>query len=85
MSIWLLILETILGYPQPSLEGKTYWSYLKDMIWKAMQGWEKKNFSMGGKEVLIRSIGQAIPSYAMSVFRLPKGFCYDISRMFAHF
>lgn len=30
-------------------------------------------------------MGQAIPSYAMSVFKLPKGFYDDVNKMFAHF
>ncbi|XP_022131662.1 uncharacterized protein LOC111004787 [Momordica charantia] len=50
-----------------------------------MQGWKRSFFSVGGKEVLIKSVGQAIPAYAMSVFRLPKGFCEEVSQMFARF
>lgn len=61
------------------------WSFLKDKVWKVLQGWKRSFFSVGGKEVLIKSVGQAIPAYAMSVFRLLKGFCVEISQMFAHF
>jgi len=34
---------------------------------------------MGGKEVLIKSIAQAIPVYAMMVFKIPQNICKGIS------
>lgn len=41
--------------------------------------------SKGGKEVLIKSVAQACPSYAMSVFKIPVGICDDISSMISNF
>lgn len=35
--------------------------------------------------MLIKSIVQAIPTYTMSCFRLPKSFCEDINRLCARF
>lgn len=54
------------------------WIFLKDRIWKIMQGWTGTSF-LWEREILIKTIGQAIPSYVMSVFHLPKGFCHDHS------
>ena len=58
----------------PSLIGRSKratFSYIKDTIWKRIQGWRNKLLSQAGKGVLIKSVAQAIPTYSMSVFRLP--------------
>ena len=36
------------------------------------QGWQGKLISQAGREVLIKAVGQSIPSYCMGVFMLPK-------------
>jgi hypothetical protein len=38
-----------------------------------------------GKEVLIKSVLQAIPTYKMSVFRLPTTLCREINSLFGKF
>lgn len=42
-------------------------------------------FSSGGKEISIKAIAQVVPTYAMSVFKLPKGLYEDILRAIAKF
>lgn len=49
--------------------------YLKDRVWKRVQGWMERALSSGGKEVLIKAVAQAIPTYSMSCFKLPRGLC----------
>jgi hypothetical protein len=55
--------------------------YLKERIWKKIQGWKEKFLSRAGKEILIKAVAQAIPTYAMSCFDITKTFCDDISSM----
>ena len=43
-----------------------------------MQGWKEKLLSQAGKEVVIKAVVQSIPTYSMSVFRLPIGLLKDI-------
>ena len=46
--------------------------HLIDRVAMRINGWKEKTLSMGGKEILIKSIAQAVPVFAMMVFRVPK-------------
>ena len=47
-------------------------------------GW-KKSLSVGGKEVLIKSVALAIPTYSMDCFKLPPGLCQHINGILRKF
>ncbi|XP_037492746.1 uncharacterized protein LOC105643399 [Jatropha curcas] len=50
----------------PSLIGRDrrhIFSFLKDRVRKLVSGWNQKLLSKGGKEVLIKAVAQAIPSF----------------------
>ena len=56
--------EKYLGLP--SLVGrnkKSSFNYIKERVWRKLQGWEKKLLSQVGREVLIKAVVQAIPTY----------------------
>lgn len=60
----------------PSLMGhnkKKSFSLIKDRIWKKLKGWKEKLLSLASHEILIKVVIQAIPTYIMLCFKLPKG------------
>jgi hypothetical protein len=59
--------------------------YLKDRVWKKIQGWLEMLLSSGGKEVLIKSVAQALTTYCMSCFKLPRGLCKHINGLIRNF
>jgi hypothetical protein len=48
---------------------------------KCLVKWDDNHKSRAAKEVLTKSIAQAIPVYVMSVFKLPLGLCDELMRM----
>lgn len=60
-------------------------AYLKDKVWKKIQGWKEKLLSKAGKEILIKAVAQTIPTYAMSCFDLMKSLCDEISAIICRF
>ena len=59
--------------------------YIKDRVWKKVQGFLEKILSSAGKDVLIKSVAQAIPTFSMSCFRLPRGLCHHINSILQKF
>ena len=74
--------EKYLGLPAQVSKSKAgTFAYIKDRIWKRIQGWREKFLSWAGKEILIKAVAQAIPTYAMGCFDLTKTFCDQVSAM----
>ena len=62
----------------PSWVGRSLsnsFNFLSDRMWKVVRGWSDRPLSRAGKEVMLKSVIQAIPIYVMSCFRLPAGIC----------
>ncbi|XP_019151891.1 PREDICTED: uncharacterized protein LOC109148613 [Ipomoea nil] len=59
---------------------KAAFSYIEDKIRQRVVSWNKKLLSQAGKEVLLKSVAQAMPTFSMSVFLLPMGICTAIER-----
>ena len=64
--------EKYLGLPSDIGTSKTgAFKYLKDRLWSKVKGWIEKAISAAGKEILIKSVAQAVPVFSMSCFKLP--------------
>ena len=50
---------------------------LKERLGKRLTDYSEKSLSSGAKELLIKAVAQALPTYIMSVFRIPEGICDD--------
>ncbi|KAL9660817.1 hypothetical protein QQ045_025635 [Rhodiola kirilowii] len=66
-------IDKYLGLPV-SLNGRktALLNFIEDRMWKRVNGWKEKLLSVAGKEILIKSVVQAIPIYALSCFKMPK-------------
>ena len=60
-------------------------NFIKERVWGKIQGWKEKMLSQAGKEVLLKAVVQAIPTFAMSCFRLLVGLCRDIEMIIRKF
>ncbi|KAL5557422.1 hypothetical protein UlMin_039658 [Ulmus minor] len=72
----------------PTFAGKykqELFSFIKSRVWNKVKGWNSSFFSQAGKETLIKAVLQAIPSYVMSCFRMPKKLINDIHRLISQF
>ncbi|CAM8905799.1 unnamed protein product [Rhodiola kirilowii] len=68
-----------LGLPVSFSNNRTEaFKFIVDQIWQKVQGWKEQTLSMAGKEVLIKAILQAVPTYAMMCFKLPESLCKRI-------
>lgn len=67
----------------PSLVGrnkKEILGYIKRRMTTRMRSWNNKFLTKAGNEIMLKSVIQSIPTYAMGVFLLPKGLVSDIER-----
>lgn len=64
---------------------KAIFAFLKERIWKKLNGWKEKLSSRPGKELLIKAIAQAIPTYMMSIFRIPDGLLDETHSLLVRF
>ena len=78
--------EKYLGLP--SLVGrnrKASFSAIKDKLSKKLEGWKGKLLSKASKEILIKLVAQAIPTYTMSCFKIPNSLCDRLTSMIRQF
>ncbi|KAF7152045.1 hypothetical protein RHSIM_Rhsim01G0173900 [Rhododendron simsii] len=75
-----------LGLPTEVGKSKTeMFNYIKERVLQKLAGWKEKILNQAGKEVLLKSVALALPTYAMMCFKLPKGLCHQIESAMASF
>ena len=52
---------------------------------RKLAGWKEKLLGKAGKEILIKAVAQAIPTYSMSCFRIPDSFCDELTSLIRNF
>ena len=78
--------EKYLGLP--SLMGRrkrNTFNDIKEKLSKKLAGWKEKMLSKAGKEILIKAVAQAIPTYTMSYFKLLNCLCEELMSMVRNF
>ncbi|KAL5576375.1 hypothetical protein UlMin_018074 [Ulmus minor] len=64
---------------------KIQFDYIKDRVVRKLQGWKERLFSQRGKEVLIKAVIHAIPTYVMSCFIILDSIVREIEAACARF
>lgn len=64
---------------------KEIFSFVVERVWKKLKGLKEKVLSGSGREILIKSVVQDIPSFIMSCYKLFVGVCDQIEKMIARF
>ncbi|XP_027097528.1 uncharacterized protein [Coffea arabica] len=59
--------------------------FVRENIKRRLQNWKNKFLSSVGKEVMLKAVAMAMPTYVMSCFKLPRKFCKDIRALMANF
>ena len=78
--------EQYLGLPMVIGKSKVNtFKGVREKIAKRVIGWKEKFISKVGREIPIKNVAQVIPTYIMSIFRLPKHLCNDINSILARY
>lgn len=78
--------EKYLGLPVVGGKSKVNtFKGLQERITKRVMGWKEKTISKARREVLIKMVAQAIPTYSMTIFKFPKKVSDDINSVLAKY
>ena len=68
--------------------GKNKWNTfngIKEKLGKKLARWKEKLLSKAGKEILIKTVAVAIPTYIMGCFKIPDSLCDDLTSRIRNF
>lgn len=76
----ILMASSLIGSKKRAVFG-----YLRDRLWTRLQNWKKSSLSSAGRDVLLKSVAQAIPTYCMNCFLLPRTLLDELQKMMNSF
>ena len=59
--------------------------FIKNKVKSKIKGWKNNFLSPARKEVMLKSVLSAIPSYALSCFKILDSLCKEIMTIFSNF
>ena len=62
-----------------------FWDPMISKVAKLLDGWKKVFLSKGGRLILIEAVLSAIPTYYLSLFRLPSGVNKELEKNMRNF
>ena len=78
--------EKYLGFPLlVGKNRKNSFKEIKDKLARKLAGWKEKLLSKAGKEILVKVVAQAIPTYSMSCFKIPDLLCDEMTSLMRNF
>lgn len=78
--------EQYLGLPMIVGKSKTStFKGVREKIAKKVIGWKERLISKAGREIFIKTVAQAVSTYMMSIFNIPKQICEDINSLLARY
>ncbi|XP_015946226.1 uncharacterized protein LOC107471294 [Arachis duranensis] len=78
--------DKYLGLPSTvSKSKKASFSMIKEKVRKRIQGWKRNLLSSGGRHILLKAVGEAIPIYTLSCFKLPDALISEIHFLLSQF
>jgi hypothetical protein len=79
-------ITTYLGMPtQIGHSKQAVFRFIMDKVRNKLKGWKEKHLSFTGRAILISAVIQALPTYVMSCFMIPKTMCDQIEKAICRF
>ena len=60
-------------------------NFIKERVWSKLQRWKEKLMSQVGREILLKAVVQAIPTFTMGCFKLSVSLCDEIEALIRKF
>lgn len=79
-------IDSYLGLPTFVSKARAQsFQFIKEKVSSKLNNWKVNFLSQAGKEVLLKAVIQAIPTYSMCIFQLPISFCKELNGLMQGF